>query len=152
MSAVHRTAIPGGYQHAMPKFAFAIAALLIAVPAAAQDDEQQEAYDTFLSCAAFHTIEASRTEGNAAAAQQATAVDYAEAAVHFAPDGSKATTDTDLKATLDSYQAKLANGEPRAMAEQWTALETACAQLHPVKDSLIARRKAEVAAVAPASR
>jgi hypothetical protein len=152
MSAVHRTAIARGYQRAMFKLASAITALSIAVPAAAQDEERQEVYDTFLSCAAFHTIEASRAEGNAAAAQQATAVDYAEAAVHFAPDGSKATTDADLKSTLDSYQAKLANGEPRAMAEQWTALETACAELHPVKETLVARRKAAVAADAPASR
>jgi hypothetical protein len=129
--------------------------LLVAAPAIAQDDERQEIYDTFLSCAAFHTIEASRAEGNAVSAQQAAAVDYAEAAVHFAPDGSKATTDSDLKALLDSHQAKLANGEPRAMAEQWTALETACAELHPIKDRLVARRKTEVkaeaAAVAPAS-
>jgi hypothetical protein len=152
MSAVHRIAIPGGYQHIVPKLAFAIAALSIAAPAIAQYEEREEIYDTFLSCASFHTIEASRTEGIAAAAQQATAVDYAEAAVHFAPDGSKATTDADLKALLDSHQAKLANGEPRTMAEQWTALETACAELHPIKDRLVERRKAEVAAVAAASR
>ncbi len=152
MSAVHRRAMQSGYQHAMLRFAAALVALSIIVPAPAQDEDRQEAYDTLLACAAFHTIEASRAEGIAAAAQQASAVDYAEAAVHFAPDGRKVTTDADLKAVLDSYQAKLASGEPRAMAEQWTALEMACAELHPLKDRLVARRKAAMAAQAPASR
>jgi hypothetical protein len=152
MSADHRRAIANGYQRAMPKLASAIAALLIAVPATARDDSRQEIYDALLSCAAFHTIEASRAEGNAAAAQQASAVDYADAAVNFAPDARKTTTDADLKALLESHRAKLANGEPRAMAEQWTALESACRELHPMKDALVAQAQEKSSPDAPASR
>lgn len=118
--------------------------LLLAVPAQADEDERQEIYSSLLHCAAFHTIEATKTSGDASAAQMASAYDYANAATVFVADGRSATVDAELKALLDSFKQKLDTGEPRAMAEQWTALESACRELHVAKDELVARRKAEL--------
>ena len=112
-----------------------------------EDSDRQEIYIALLQCAAFHTIEAKRAdgaahaEGDGIAAQQAVAVDYAEAATLFAVDGMRQTTDADLAAMLTDFSQKLESGEPRAMAEQWTALESACSELHQAKGALIAQRK-----------
>jgi hypothetical protein len=125
--------------------AFALPVLLLTTPVHADEEERQEIYNSLLSCAAFHTIEASKTSGDSSAAQQASAYDYAEAAATFAPDGKTATTNADLQAMLTAFNAKLNEGEPRAMAEHWTVLETSCNELHPLKDSLVAKRKAELA-------
>ncbi|MGL5838913.1 MAG: hypothetical protein ACRCY3_10475 [Sphingorhabdus sp.] len=127
------------------KISFTAVFAIVALPAFAQDEERQEIYDSFLSCAAFHTIEAARSSGNAASAQQATAVDYAQAAAAFAPDGKRETADADLKIMLAAFQEKLKTGEPRAMAEQWTGLETSCGELHPLKDDIVNSRKAGAA-------
>ncbi len=127
-------------------------ATLLASPVIAAEEGDREIYDTFLSCAAFHTIEASRTEGIAAAAHQASAIDYAEAATAFAANQMTSTVNTDLETLLHSFKSKLDSGEPRAMAEQWTALESACRELHPLKDELVRKRKAEAEGSAPASR
>jgi hypothetical protein len=128
----------------MLKLSVTVALALIAVPAQADEDERQEIYSSLLHCAAFHTIEATKTSGDASAAQTATAYDYANAATVFAADGKSATVDAELKALLASFKQKLDTGEPREMAEQWTALESACQELHVAKDELVAKRKAEL--------
>jgi hypothetical protein len=115
-----------------------------AVPANADEAERAEVYQVMLSCAAFHTIESTKVANDSSAAQIAVAKDYAEAAISFAGDGNKATVNSDLEALLADYRAKLDTGEPRAMAEQWTALESACRELYPIKDELVTRRKAEL--------
>jgi hypothetical protein len=122
-----------------------VAALLtlMPIPAQADDGGQSEIYQSLMSCAAFHTIEATKAQGDAAAAQQASAYDFAEAAVLFAPDGRTVTANDDLKVMLDNFQEKLNTGDTRDMAEQWTGLESACLELHSAKDALVAKRKRE---------
>jgi hypothetical protein len=128
-----------------------IAMLLAAAPPVStppapnvDDSDREEIYGALLQCAAFHTIEAKRAVGDASAAQQATAVDYATIATLFVADGKVETVDSDLGAMLEDYREKLDGGDPRAMAEQWTALETACEELHRAKDRLAAQRQAEL--------
>jgi hypothetical protein len=124
-----------------------VAALLtlLPIPAQAADDGQSEIYQSLLSCAAFHTIEATKAQGDAAAAQQASAYDYAEAAVLFTPDSRIATANADLQVLLDNFQEKLNTGDTRDMAEQWTGLESACLELHSAKYALVAKRSEEIA-------
>jgi hypothetical protein len=89
-----------------------------------------------LSCAAFHTIEASRSDGDAAEALQAVAYDFAETAVRFAPDGTVETANADLGKLLSEFREKLDTGDVREVAEGWTSLESACRRLYPVRDEL----------------
>lgn len=114
-----------------------------AAPAAVNIDERQEIYGSLLSCAAFHTIEAARGDELARASQKAAAQDYARAATVFAPDGKAATVNRDLGNLLQIFQAQLDAGETRAMAEQWTALERSCTELHLVKDRLVRKARPE---------
>jgi hypothetical protein len=146
MSAVHCPAIVGTQKGGMKilKLPLLVALSLLAIPAQADEDERQEIYSSLLSCAAFHTIEATKSSGDASAAQMATAYDYANAATVFAADGKSATVDAELKTLLESFKQKLDTGEPRAMAEQWTALESACRELYGAKDELVAKRRAEI--------
>jgi hypothetical protein len=123
------------------KYALVLALTLLTVPLFAEDANRQEDYQSLLSCAAFHTIEASRAQGDAAEAQQATAYDFANAAAKLSPDGTIASADADLATLLKSYREKLDTGDVRTMAEAWTALESACRTLHPVKDELVKGRK-----------
>lgn len=123
---------------------------LAAVPAQADEAERQEIYSSFLYCAAFHTIESGKTSGDAAAAHSAAADDYAKAATAFSEDGNADSVDGELKTLLQDFKGKLDNGAPREMAEQWTALESACRELHPVKDGLLEKRKAETEKAAEA--
>lgn len=118
---------------------------LFAIPASASEEDRDGFYQSMLSCAAFHTIEASKSSGTAIDAQHALAVEFAEAAVYFAPDGKTETADADLKAMLDDFQNKLDTGDPRDMAEQWTDVESACSDLYVLKDSLVRVRKEELA-------
>ncbi|MFM2409589.1 MAG: hypothetical protein RL481_417 [Pseudomonadota bacterium] len=124
---------------------YALALLLIASSlqpdADIADANRQEIYQSFLSCAAFHTIEASKMDGTAVDAQKALAVDHAEAAAVYASDGKAETTNVDLQRTLDDFKGKLETGDPRDMAEQWTGLESACAELYSIKDRLVRERK-----------
>jgi hypothetical protein len=129
----------------MLKLCLAALLTLMPIPAQADDDGQSEIYQSLLSCAAFHTIEATKVQGDTAAAQQGSAYDFAEAAVLFAPDGRTVTANDDLKVMLDNFQEKLNTGEARDMAEQWTGLETACRELHAAKDALVTQRKREQA-------
>jgi hypothetical protein len=127
------------------QFTIAATALLLAIAAHADDEERDGFYKSMLSCAAFHTIEASKSTGTAVDAQQALAVEFAEAAVPFAADGKLETANVDLKAILDDFQNKLDTGNPREMAEQWTNTEFACSDLYAAKDGLVRARKKELA-------
>lgn len=113
------------------------ALVLIAAPLLAQDDDRSDAYAAMLGCSAFHTIESTKLQGDAAEAQRAMAYDFAKVAVALAPDGKEETADADLKATLESHQKKLDTGDVREMAEGWTALESACRELYPARDKLV---------------
>jgi hypothetical protein len=130
----------------LTKLILAALAMLSAIPASADEEERQGFYQSMLTCAAFHTIEASKSGGTAVDAQRALAVEYAEAAVVFTPDGKTETVDTDLKAMLQDFQNKLDTGDPREMAEQWTGTDMACNDLYPMKNSLVEHRKEELAA------
>jgi hypothetical protein len=149
MTTVHCAAMMSAQKGCMKSLKLSVLAVLslVALPAQADDDERQEIYSSLLSCAAFHTIEATKTSGDASAAQTATAYDYANAATVFAADGKSVTVNAELKTLLESFKQKLDTGEPRAMAEQWTALESACQELHVAKDALVAKRKAELGGV-----
>lgn len=111
------------------------AAALAAAPSA-DDPERQENYQTMLSCAAFHTIEATRSDGGAGESQQAVAYDFAKSAVAFAPDGAVETTNADLAKLLGIFREKLDTGDVREMAEDWTELGSACRRLYPVRDEV----------------
>ncbi len=125
---------------------FTLALLLLAANVAGVDDDEREVrYQSFLSCAAFHTIEASKSSGTAVDSQKALAVDYAQAAAVFAADGKVEAADADLQRMLEDFKGKLETGEPRAMAEQWTGLESACAELYLLKDGWVRERKEELA-------
>jgi hypothetical protein len=115
---------------------------------ASDDPNRQDNYETMLSCAAFHTIEATRPESDAAEAQQAVAYDFAKSAVRFAPDGTVETANADLEKLLATFREKLDTGDVREVAEGWTALESACRRLYPVRDEL----GADVAVEADARR
>ena len=123
-------------------FSLILAAALSAT-AALDDPNHQENYETMLSCAAFHTIEATRSEGDAAEAQQAVAYDFATTAVRFAPDETVETANADLEKLLATFREKLDTGDVREVAEGWTSLESACRRLYPVRDELGAGAKAE---------
>lgn len=96
-----------------------------------------ETYDTLLRCAAFHGIEGerlARDEGAAAGdAQKAIAEDFASAArALLSADNEVGALETDLASRKADYLDRLASGDLRQTAEQWTALELACKELHPM--------------------
>jgi hypothetical protein len=142
MNIVHRPSMPAAQKRTM-KYLPILWLVFAAIPAQADDEERAEVYQVMLSCAAFHTIEATKVGEDSSAAQQAVAEDYAAAAITFADDGLQETVNRDLQTLLTDFKKKLDTGEPRAMAEQWTALESACRELYPMKDELVAKRKAE---------
>ena len=114
-----------------------ILAAALATPAAVTDDpNRQENYETMLSCAAFHTIEATRVGGDAGESQQAVAYDFATSAIRFAPDSKVETANADLESLLATFREKLDTGDVREVAEGWTSLESACRRLYPVRDEL----------------
>lgn len=113
-----------------------ILSLLFASALFANDADRQDAYEAMLSCAAFHTIEATRVEKEAFEAQQATAYDFAQVAAMIAPDGKIETANSDLEERLKIYRQKLDSGDIRQMAEDWVALESACRELHPLKAAI----------------
>lgn len=93
-----------------------------------------ETYDAMLSCAAFHAIEAerlAREKGEAEGdAQNALSKDFTQAAIASAT--KQANVFDDLARRKLDYQGKLANGDVHEIAKQWTALELACTELHPM--------------------
>jgi hypothetical protein len=112
-----------------------LAAALSATPPT-DDPDRQDNYETMLSCAAFHAIEATRADDGAAEAQQAVAYDFAASAVRFTPDGKVETANADLEKLLSVFREKLDTGDVREMAEDWTALGSACRRLYPARDEL----------------
>jgi hypothetical protein len=113
-----------------------IVSLILAAALAADPEIQQENYQAMLSCAAFHTIEATRADADNADAQQALALDFAKAALPYAPDGKVGTANADLEKLLGQFREELDTGDVRQMAEEWTDLDSACAALYPVRDAL----------------
>lgn len=111
-----------------------------------EDSARSDAYDAMLGCAAFHTIESTSSSGDAAAAQKAVAYDFAGVAARLAPDGRTETANADLEKRLTDYRAKLDTGDVREMAEEWTALDSACRELYPVRDAVVKALAAEPAA------
>lgn len=114
-----------------------IVSLILAAALAADPEIQQENYQAMLSCAAFHTIEATRADADNVDAQQALALDFAKAAVPYAPDGKVETANADLEKLLSQFREELDTGDVRQMAEEWTDLDNACAALYPVRDALM---------------
>ena len=113
-----------------------ILAAALSTSAITDDPNRQDNYETMQSCAAFHTIESSRSEGDAAEALQAVAYDFAKSSVRFAPDGTVETANADLEKLLATFREKLDTGDVREVAEGWTSLESACRRLYPVRDEL----------------
>ena len=111
-------------------------AAALATTQAADDPDRQGNYTSLLSCAAFHTIEATRSDGDPAESLQAVAYDFAKSAVRFAPDSTTETANADLEKLLSIFREKLDTGDVREVAEGWTALEGACRRLYPVRDEL----------------
>jgi hypothetical protein len=109
---------------------------LLSSPLLAEDGDRSDAYDAMLSCSAFHAIEGSKLQGDAAEAQRALAYDFAEVAATLAPDGTEETANADLKSVLETFQKKLDTGDVRKMAEDWTALESACRELYPIRKAI----------------
>jgi hypothetical protein len=113
-----------------------LAALLLSAPSQANDNALgREYYDSLVQCAAFHTIEAGLTrEGeNATASHLATANDYRADARKHAVNGNATTADADIETATTLYRKMLKEGDPKDMAKGWTALESACRELHGVK-------------------
>ena len=113
-----------------------ILAAALSAPAVTTDPQRAGDYKSLLSCAAFHTIEATRAAGSAAESQQAVAYDFATSAIRFVPDGKVETANADLESLLATFREKLDTGDVREMAEGWTSLESACRRLYPVRDEL----------------
>ena len=113
-----------------------ILAAALSTSVAIDDAERAGDYKSLLSCAAFHTIEATRSEGDAAESQQAVAYDFATSAIGFAPDGTVETANADLEKLLATFREKLDTGDVREVAQGWTSLESACRRLYPVRDAL----------------
>ena len=113
-----------------------ILAAALSTSVAIDDAERAGDYKSLLSCAAFHTIEATRSEGDAAESQQAVAYDFATSAIGFAPDGTVETANADLEKLLATFREKLDTGDVREVAQGWTSLESACRRLYPVRDEL----------------
>ncbi len=121
---------------AMIRFFPLLLACAAAPLAAEEQGEREEVYDAMISCAAFHTIESTYVTGNAAEAQLAVAYDFAETATALAPDGLAATANLALEAKLAQYRKQLDEGDVREMAEDWTALESACREIYPLLDAI----------------
>lgn len=113
-----------------------ILAAALSTTQAADDSDRQGNYTSLLSCAAFHTIEATRSDGDTAESLQAVAYDFAKSAVRFAPDNTTETANADLEKLLSIFREKLDTGDVREVAQGWTALEAACRRLYPVRDEL----------------
>jgi glutamate synthase domain-containing protein 3 len=110
-----------------------IFSLILAAMLVADDAERQSNYDAMLSCAAFHTIEATRADTDGAEAQQAVAVDFAKTAVALSTDHQVGTVNADLEQLLAKFREELDTGDVRQMAEDWTTLESACRELYPIR-------------------
>jgi hypothetical protein len=113
-----------------------ILAAALSTTVTTDDPERAGDYKSLLSCAAFHTIEATRVGGDAGESQQAVAYDFATSAIRFAPDSKVETANADLERLLAIFREKLDTGDVREVAEGWTSLESACRRLYPVRDEL----------------
>ncbi len=105
------------------------------------DSDREDAVASHIQCAAFHTIEAdigTATE-KSPDAHRAVARDFLDVALHLAGSAKADAVQADLTAVEADYREELKKGDARAMAEGWTELESACTELHKVKDALLSR-------------
>jgi hypothetical protein len=106
-------------------------AAVLTVPVHAEDAaSDHDLYDSLVQCAAFHMVEAGMTKdgADATAAHLATAEDYRIDARKHATAGQM--PDDDIQTKAASYRNILTQGDPMEMAKGWTALESACRELH----------------------
>lgn len=112
--------------------------LLMLQPLSADEDD----YNALLSCAAFHAVEAERGASSNREAQLAASRDFLDVAAALA--GAKslgAAAEADLKQLQADYASHLREGDPAAMAKQWTALDLACRELYPALGKVTAESK-----------
>ena len=112
--------------------------LLMLQPLPADEDD----YNALLSCAAFHAVEAERGASSNREAQLAASRDFLDVAAALA--GAKslgAAAEADLKQLQADYASHLREGDPAAMAKQWTALDLACRELYPALGKVTAESK-----------
>lgn len=103
---------------------------------------EQEDYNALLSCAAFHAVEAERGASSNREAQLAASRDFLDVAAALASAKSLGTAaEADLKQLQVDYASHLREGDPAAMAEQWTALDLACRELYPALGKVTAESK-----------
>ena len=103
---------------------------------------EQEDYNALLSCAAFHAVEAERGASSNREAQLAASRDFLDVAAALASAKSLGTVaEADLKQLQTDYARHLGEGEAKAMAEQWTALDLACRELYPALGKVAAESK-----------
>jgi hypothetical protein len=119
-----------------------LVSLAVSMPLLGNDNALgREFYDSLVQCSAFHSVEASfSSEGtDVAASQLAAAADYRADARKHSPDGKPETADADIDRLAQSYRKTLSEGDPEVMAKGWTALESACRELHIAKGRLAAQ-------------
>ena len=103
---------------------------------------EQEDYNALLSCAAFHAVEAERGEPSNREAQLAASRDFLDVAAALTSAKSLGTSaQADLKQLQTDYARHLREGDAKAMAEQWTALDLACRELYPALGKVLAENK-----------
>ncbi|WP_147291755.1 hypothetical protein [Sphingorhabdus pulchriflava] len=103
---------------------------------------EQEDYNALLSCAAFHAVEAERGESSNREAQLAASRDFLDVAAALTSAKSLGTSaQADLKQLQTDYARHLREGDAKAMAEQWTALDLACRELYPALGKVLAENK-----------
>lgn len=105
------------------------------------DADRDDAIASYVQCAAFHRIEAEMATGDepAADAHRASAGDFLEVALHLAGSAKADAVNSDLASVETDYRSQLKKGEVRAVAEGWTQLESACKELHLVREALLGK-------------
>jgi hypothetical protein len=104
----------------------------------AEPETDKELYRSFVQCAAFHKVEAYKS-AMASDAQNALSEDFLKVAKYRVPNGDPAAAEADVKGMAKEYQSIISKGDPAQMAQDWTALESACKELYRVKDGLLGR-------------
>jgi hypothetical protein len=115
-----------------------ITLLMLAAQPEIADADRQDLIYSFTQCAAFHAIEAELTPDGVSSpdAHRAVAKDFIEAAHSLAGANGLAATNEQLAQIEKSYRDEFAKGDSRALAEGWTALESACKEQYPALAAL----------------
>jgi hypothetical protein len=114
------------------------ALFLIAAQTELTQMDREDLIWSFSQCAAFHAIEADMAQNGAgsADAQRAVSRDFLEAAHNLAGAAGIAAVDSQAQQIEKDHRTELAKGDARAMAEGWTALESACKEQYPALAAL----------------